>query len=85
MDRLSVLGALGRAESSEVRRRLFLSLEPVWSSVNRDNRPASPYRLLIAREVKDRGNAHPPATEQARASGVPPDSLEPWLLRMLET
>jgi hypothetical protein len=85
LDRLSILAALGRTESSDVRRRLFLGLEPVWRSVNRDNRPGSPYRLLIAREVKDRGNAGPPAADQARASGVPPDSLERWLLRVLET
>jgi len=85
LDRLSILGALGRTESSELRRKLFLGLEPVWRSVNRDNRRGSPYRLLIAREVKDRGNAGSPATEQARASGVPPDSLERWLLRVLET
>ncbi|MEA2724915.1 MAG: hypothetical protein QOH59_2686 [Gemmatimonadales bacterium] len=85
LDRLSILGALGRTESAEVRRRLFLSLEPVWRSVNRDNQPGSPYRLLIAREVKERGKAESPAAEQARASGVPPDSLEHWLLRVLET
>ena len=85
LDRLSILGALGRTESPEVRRRLFLSLEPVWRSVNGNNQPASPYRLLIAREVKARGKAPPPPAEQARASGVPPDSLERWLLRVLET
>jgi hypothetical protein len=85
LDRLSILAALGREESSEVRRKLFLSLQPVWRSVNRDNRPGSPYRQLIAREVKNRGKAEPTTVEQARASGVPPDSLERWLLRMLET
>ena len=85
LDRLSILGALGRTESSDTRRKLFLGLGPVWRSVNRDNGPASPYRLLIAREVKERGNAEPAAAEQARASGVPPDSLERWLLRVLET
>ena len=84
LDRLSILGALSRTEGSDLRRKLFLSLQPVWRSVNRDNRPASPYRLLIAREVKDRGSAEPPAAEQARASGVPTDSLERWLLRVLE-
>lgn len=84
LDRLSILGALGRTESPDLRRKLFLGLEPVWRSVNRDNRPGSPYRLLIAREVKARGNVESPAAGQARASGVPPDSLERWLLRVLE-
>ena len=48
LDRLSMLGALGRSESPATRRTLFLSLEPVWRSINRDNEPASPYRRLIA-------------------------------------
>jgi hypothetical protein len=84
-DRLSILGALGRTGNADERRNLFLALEPVWRSVNRDNGPGSPYRQLIALEVKQRGDAEPAAAEQARASGVPPDSLEHWLLRVLET
>jgi hypothetical protein len=85
LDRLSIFGALGREEDTSRRRRLFLALEPVWRTVNGDNEPGSPYRQLIAREVKERGNAEPAAAEQARASGVPPDSVERWLLRVLET
>ena len=50
-DRLSVLGMLGRTESPAKRRELFLSLAPVWRSVNGDNAGGSPYRQLIAREV----------------------------------
>ena len=34
LDRLSVLGALGRTESAERRKHLFLALDPVWRSVN---------------------------------------------------
>ncbi|MBA3346065.1 MAG: hypothetical protein H0T44_12365, partial [Gemmatimonadales bacterium] len=85
LDRLSVLGALGRTHDAARRRRLFLSLEPVWRSMNGDNTPLSPYRTLIAREVEERGTREPPARAQARATGVPPDSLEGWLLRVLES
>ncbi len=84
-DRLSVLSRLGHTEDPERRRELFLSLAPVWRSVNGDNSSGSPYRRLIAREVAGRRGAEPPATRQARASGLPPDSLESWLLRVLET
>jgi len=85
-DRLTVLGALGRTEDPARRRRLFLSLEPVWRSINGDNTPAtSPYRQLIAREVSDTRGAEPQAAERARASGIPPDSLEHWLVRVLKT
>ena len=82
LDRLSIFGALGRTEEAERRRQLFLALQPVWRSVNGDNQPGSPYRLLIAGEVRARRSAEP-AAEQARASGVPPDSLERWLVAIL--
>ena len=85
LDRLSVLGALGRTESAERRKQLFLALDPVWRSVNRGNEPGSPYRQLIAREISDRHGAEAPAVAQSRASGLAPDSLEQWLVRVLET
>jgi hypothetical protein len=83
VDRLSVLGLLGRTEDPQIRRRLFLALQPVWRSINGDNTAASPYRQLIPRWVAEGSPAA--AADQARASGVPPDSLEGWLLRVLET
>jgi hypothetical protein len=84
-DRLSILGALGRTEDPLARRRLFLSLEPVWRSINADNRPGSPYRRLIALEVATRTGGESPGARQARLSGVPPDSVEGWLIAILET
>ena len=85
LDRLSVLGALGRTESGDRRKQLFLALDPVWRSVNRGNEPGSPYRQLIGREISERRGAEPPAAMQSRASGLMPDSLEHWLVRVLET
>jgi hypothetical protein len=84
-DRLSVLGALGRTEDPAERRRLFLSLEPVWRSVNAGNGADSPYRRLLALQVRELRGGEPPAARQARLSGVPPDSLERWLVEILET
>lgn len=85
LDRLSVLGALGWTESAERRKQLFLALDPVWRSVNRGNEAGSPYRRLIAREVSERRGAESPAATQTRASGLRPDSLEQWLVSILET
>ena len=84
VDRLTILGALGHTDDAARRRRLFLRLEPVWRSVNGDGGAASPYRRLIALEVQTRGAGESPTAAQARASGMPPDSLEPWLLAILE-
>ena len=85
LDRLTVLGKLGRTDDPGERRRLFLALEPIWRSMNGDNDAGSPYRRLIALEVGRRGSGDMPSVDQARASGVPPDSLEKWLHTMLET
>ncbi|MEP6687426.1 MAG: hypothetical protein ABJC36_03695 [Gemmatimonadales bacterium] len=85
LDRLTILGALGHTDDAARRLALFLRLAPVWRSVNGDGGAGSPYRRLIALEVEARGSAEPPTAAQARASGVPPDSLEPWLRAILET
>jgi hypothetical protein len=85
LDRLSILGRIAREGDSTERRRLFLALAPVWRSLNAENQVESPYRTLIALEVRDRGNREPVSARQARTSGLPADSLEPWLYRILET
>jgi hypothetical protein len=85
VDRLTILGALGRTVEPEQRRRLFLTLGPVWRSMNSGNEPDSPYRRLIALEAARRDRPELPSVAQARATGVPPDSLERWLVRILET
>ncbi len=85
LDRLSILGALGRTEDPGRRRALFLALRPVWRSVNAGGERSSPYRQLIALEARTRRGGEPPSAAQARASGIPPDSLERWLLSILET
>jgi hypothetical protein len=84
LDRLSVYGELAREADRERRRRLFLALDPVWRSINRDNDAGSPYRKLIALEAAAARGASAPARE-ARLGGIPPDSLEPWLIAILET
>ena len=51
VDRLTLLGSLGRSEDPERRRREFLALAPVWRSMNGENDARSPYRRLIALEA----------------------------------
>ena len=82
MDRLTILGRLGQTEDPARRRALFLALDPVWRTVNGANDPASPYRRLIALEAEGR-TGDLPSTAQSRLSGVPPDSLERWLVGIL--
>ena len=84
LDRLSILGTIGRTEDAARRRELFLALEPVWRSVNADDGSASPYRRLIALEVDSAATRSRLPRPRRAASGVPPDSLERWLLAILE-
>jgi hypothetical protein len=85
LDRLSILGHLARVGDPSARERLFRALDPVWRSINGNNGPASPYRQLIAREMRLQQRPLPPSLTQASASGIEPDSLEHWLLAMLAT
>jgi len=85
VDRLTVLGGVGQTEDSDRRRQQFLALTPVWRSMNGDNGSGSPYRRLIALEAARSRGRELPAEAQARATGIEPDSLERWLVAILET
>ncbi|MGH7518843.1 MAG: hypothetical protein ACREOC_15490 [Gemmatimonadales bacterium] len=82
MDRLSVLSTIARTEDRDERRRLFLALDPVWRSVNADGGASSPYRQIVALTAHRPGER--PAAVSARALGIEPDTLERWLVAMLE-
>ena len=83
LDRLSILGLLGRTDDPERRRRLFLALLPVWRSVNGDDAAASPYRAMV-RLRSSAWAGESPMIERARGLGVASDSLEQWLVSVLE-
>jgi hypothetical protein len=83
LDRLTILGLLGRTEEPSRRERLFRALEPVWRTVNGDDSAASPYREIVRRRLVDWGASPTPMEERARGLGVEPDSLERWLEQVL--
>src|SRR5439155_21801308 len=66
LDRLGVLAVLARTSEAGQRRRLFLALDPVWRSVNGDDGPESPYRLLVALERRGRAGRESSSAERAR-------------------
>jgi len=85
LDRLTILGLLGRTDDAERRRRLFLALEPVWRSVNGDDAEGSPYRAMVRLRRGGWGAGPTPMAERARSLGVHPDTLERWLVSVLDT
>ncbi|NOT10209.1 MAG: hypothetical protein HOP28_18600 [Gemmatimonadales bacterium] len=84
LDRLTVLGLLGRTEDRSKRERLFKGLLPVWQSVNGDDAAASPYRKMLRLRVRSWAGGPTPMEERALGLGVHPDTLERWLLSVLE-
>ena len=84
IDRLTVFALLGETRDRATRERLWLQLDPVWRSVNGDDGPRSPWRVLLAAHAERWKTSGLPHVERARALGVPPDSVGPWLERALE-
>ena len=84
LNRLGILGLLGRTDDPARRERLFRALEPVWRSVNGDNGDASPYRRMLSFRRARWGDTASPIDRKGPAFGLPPQELERWLLGALE-
>ncbi len=84
LNRLAILGRLGREPDAALRRRLFLSLQPVWRSVNGSNDTTSPYRRLVDKRHAAWSSTGSPIDQKAPAFGLAPDELERWLTRALD-
>jgi hypothetical protein len=83
LDRLTVLARLALEGDAARRRELWLALAPVWSAINGDNGPGSPYRTLVrarAAQLRERGER---LGESVRGIGVEPARMEEWLAAVL--
>jgi hypothetical protein len=83
-DRLTVLSRLGTEPSPERRRALFLSLRPVWESVNASNTAASPWRRLVAMRAARWRNEGSAIARAASSLGLDPAQTEATLVSLLE-
>ncbi|MGE5743661.1 MAG: hypothetical protein ACM368_06990 [Gemmatimonadota bacterium] len=84
LDRLTVLGLLGVTDDGARRRRLFHGLDRVWRSVNGADDTASPWRELLRRRAREWGTGPTPFARRVSELGFIPDSVEHWLVRLLE-
>lgn len=85
MDRLSVLSRLASEPDSEVRRAFWLSLQPVWKSVNGNNGETSPYRHLIGLSAARWRVTGSPIALAAQSLGLDPAQTESTLEAILAT
>lgn len=85
LDRLTVFELLSRTEDPDRRRRLFLSLAPVWQSVNGDDGESSPYRSLVRARVSAwaKGSEATPFEAKPKEFGLDRKTVESWLLEVL--
>jgi hypothetical protein len=89
LNRLAVLGLLGRTEDRSRREQLFRALDPVWRSINGNDTPSSPFRVLLKlrRAEWAADSSHPgptPIDLKASAFGQSADQMEDWLVNVLE-
>ena len=82
-DRIEILGQLATEPDPATRRRLFLALEPMWRAVDADGGPGSPYRIALRASAEAWRRDGSPVDANARALGVDPSELEPWLRAIL--
>ena len=84
LDRLTALGMLAKMNDRERRHRLFLAIDTIWSSMNGDDAPSSPYRQYVklsAARWKANGS---PVDASAHALGIDPAQMERWLIAVLD-
>ena len=83
VDRLTVLSRLGTEPSAEQRRALFLSLRPVWESVNGTNAASSPWRTLARLRAASWRRDGSPIDRAAISLGLSPTRTESTLVSLL--
>ncbi len=79
LNRLTVLGRISHTEDAAARRTLFLSLEPLWRSVNGTDELTSPYRTLVRLRRAEWGDHGSPIEQKGPAFGLSTAALEAWL------
>src|SRR5688572_26492633 len=84
IDRGGALGLLYDLEEPERRKALHDAFLPLWSALNGNNEPDSPYcRLIKLAAAAEVTNGSGPAAA-ARAIGVTVPEVEQWLVKILE-
>jgi hypothetical protein len=84
IDRGSALGLLGDIEEPQRRKALFDAFLPLWTALNGNDEPDSPYRRLIQLASREAATDGSGVEAAARAIGVSVRDVERWLVQILE-
>jgi hypothetical protein len=83
--RTTALQWLQELDDAERRKRLFLAFEPLWTAVNGNNTPDSPYRRMIdSSAAQARRGGSSPIGDAAATLGMSTTQVERWLEEILE-
>lgn len=84
--RTTALQWLQELDDGGRRKRLFLTFEPLWSALNGNNTPDSPYRRMIGlAAAQARRSGSSPIDEAAATLGISDAQVEGWLEEILKT
>ncbi|MDH4258763.1 MAG: hypothetical protein OEW16_00525 [Gammaproteobacteria bacterium] len=84
VDRGTALQLLHDIPEPERRKALFDAFRPMWSALNGNNEPGSPYSRMIRMAAADAAENGSQVDAAARAIGVSTAEVEKWLLQILE-
>jgi hypothetical protein len=84
LDRLTVFGRLPLTAAPDARRRLFLSLKPVWQAFAGRDPARNPYRHLVRLSAARMQTAGSSVEGKVADLGIDPAEIEAWLVSVLE-
>ena len=83
-DRLSLLKDIAGTADPDLRRGLFLAMEPMFRTMDGDGGAGSAFRRMQPLVAAEWRSGRSPVRENLGALGIDPALLEPWLLSILE-
>ena len=84
IDRGAALQLLHVVDDLAQRKAIFESFGPLWTALNGRNEPDSPYRRMVRLAVEQARRDGSEIDVAARAIGIDTDTVERWLVRLLE-
>lgn len=84
IDRGTALQLLHVTDDATARRAIFDAFVPLWTALNGRNESDSPYRRMIALAAADARQHGSEVDAAAQAIGVTTDTVERWLVQILE-
>ncbi|HET7204644.1 MAG TPA: hypothetical protein VFI92_14875 [Steroidobacteraceae bacterium] len=84
IDRGTALQLLHVVDDPAQRKAIFDAFLPLWSALNGRNEPDSPYRRMMRLAAEEARRDGSEIDAAARAIGIDTDTVEHWLVRVLE-